>query len=224
MEIIQVLFILTIFLLICYGLFHMQKRHVSFGKRVLLALAVGIIFGLVIQFVYGTDASIVKHSMDWINITGAGFVSLLQMLVIPIVFIAILRAFTSSKFTNGFGKIGGLSIGFLVGTVVIAGAIGIASAWIFNLDGMEIVQGQEETEAISSLENRAGDVESQTLPDMIISMIPKNIFEDLTQDRDTSVIAVVIFSIIVGIAFMGVRREQPDQAEKFATGVESIFT
>lgn len=223
MNTLQVILILVLFLLICYGLFRMQKRHITFGKRVLLALAIGIAFGLVIQMIYGTDATIVEQSMNWINIAGAGFVSLLQMLVIPIVFIAILRAFTNSTFTNGFGKIGGLSIGILVGTVVIAGAIGIASAWLFNLDGMEITQGQEEAEAISNIEAQTGDVEDQTLPDMIISMIPSNIFEDFSQGRDTSVIAVVLFTIIAGIAFMGVKRKQPDQAEIFATGVESIF-
>src|SRR5699024_73248 len=152
----------------------------------LLALTVGIIFGLIIQFIYGTDSSIVRYAMDWIGIAGNGFVSLLQMLVIPLVFFAILRAFTSSTFTKGFGKIGGLSIGFLVGTVVIAGAIGIASAWMFDLGGMNLTEGQEETEAIASLEDRASDVEDQTLPDMITSMIPSNIFEDFTQARDTS--------------------------------------
>src|SRR5699024_5944987 len=132
MDVLQVLVILAVFLLFCYGIFNMQRRHVTFGKRVLLALTVGIIFGLIIQFIYGTDSSIVRHAMDWIGIAGNGFVSLLQMLVIPLVFFAILRAFTSSTFTKGFGKIGGLSIGFLVGTVVIAGAIGIASAWMFD--------------------------------------------------------------------------------------------
>lgn len=224
MEGLQVLLILAVFLFICYGLFSMQKRHVTFGKRVLLALVVGIAFGLVIQMIYGINTEIVDISMDWINIAGNGFVSLLQMLVIPLVFFAILRAFTSSTFTEGFGKISGLSIGFLVGTVVIAGAIGIASAWAFNLGGLDITQGQEETEAIADLEDQAGDVEDQTLPDMITSMIPSNIFEDFTQDRDTSVIAVVIFSVITGIAYMGVRRKQPEQAEKFAAGVEAIFT
>src|SRR5699024_4213710 len=71
---------------------------------------------------------VVENAMDWISIVADGFVSLLQVLIIPIVFIAILRAFTNSKFTEGFGKIGGLSIGFLVGTVIIAGAIGVLSA------------------------------------------------------------------------------------------------
>src|SRR5699024_5354325 len=70
----------------------------------------------------------------------------------------------------------------------------------------------------------AGEVEDESIPSMIVSMIPSNIFEDLSQSRDTSVISVVIFSIITGIAFMGVKRKQPDQAEKFASGVEAVFS
>lgn len=98
METLHVLIILAVFLFICYGLFKMQKKHVSFGKRVMLALAVGIVFGLIIQSLYGPFSNIVVNSMDWINIAGFGFVSLLQMLIMPLVFFAILRAFTNSKF------------------------------------------------------------------------------------------------------------------------------
>src|SRR5699024_12510197 len=76
----------------------------------------------------------------------------------------------------------------------------------------------------SNMEESAGEVEDESIPSMIVSMIPSNIFEDLSQSRDTSVISVVIFSIITGIAFMGVKRKQPDQAEKFASGVEAVFS
>src|SRR5699024_11605226 len=76
-----------------------------------------------------------------------------------------------------------------------------------DLDGMELTETQEETEAIANMEESAGEVEDESIPSMIVSMIPSNIFEDLSQSRDTSVISVVIFSIITGIAFMGVKRK-----------------
>src|SRR5699024_8544813 len=202
----------------------MQRKFFSFGKRVLLALAAGIVFGLVLQYAYGPTSDIIATSSDWINIVGSGFVSLLQMLIMPLVFFAILRTFTNSGFTDGFGKIGGLVIGILVGTVAIAGAIGIFSAGIFQLEGIELTEGDAESSAILGVEERLGDLEGQSMPDMILSMIPKNVFLDFTGDRATSVIAVVLFSVIVGIAYMGVRRKQPDQAELFGKGVEAIFT
>src|SRR5699024_12139386 len=106
----------------------------------------------------------------------------------------------------------------------IACTIGVLSAGVFQLDGMELTETQEETEAIANMEESAGEVEDESIPSMIVSMIPSNIFEDLSQSTDTSVISVVIFSIITGIAFMGVKRKQPDQAEKFASGVEAVFS
>lgn len=224
MDVFHVLLIIVLFLAICAGLLYMQKKFVSFGKRVLLALAAGIVFGLVLQYAYGTTSDVIATSSDWINIVGSGFVSLLQMLIMPLVFFAILKTFTDSKLTDGFGKIGGISIGILVGTVAIAGAIGVLSAGVFQLEGIELTEGEAETSAILGIEDRMEGLEGQSMPDMILSMIPKNVFLDFTGDRATSVIAVVLFSVIVGMAFMGVRRKQPDQAAMFARGVEAIFT
>src|SRR5699024_626451 len=71
-------------------------------------------------------------------------------------------------------------------------------------------------------EESAEEIEGATLPTMIRNMIPENVSLDFTKDRSTSVIAVVIFSVIVGTGYMGVRRKEPEQAEKFASGVEVI--
>src|SRR5690625_7444058 len=45
----------------------------------------------------------------------------------------------------------------------------------------------------------------------------------MTGDRPTSVIAVVIFSMIVGIAVLGLRRKDPEQAKTFINIVNSIY-
>lgn len=224
MELFHVLLIIALFLLMCSGLFYMQKKHVSFGKRVSLALVVGIVFGLILQYAYGTGSEIIAVSSEWINIVGSGFVSLLKMLIMPLVFFAVLRAFTNSKFSEGFGKISGLVVGILVGTVAVAAAVGIFSAGIFQLEGMDISQGEAETAAILGNDEALKGLEDQSMPDMILAMIPSNIFSDLTGASPTSVISVVIFSVIAGMAFMGVRRKNPEQAKVFGGLVESIFT
>lgn len=224
MEILHVLLIIAMFLLFCAGLFYMQKKFVSFGKRVSLALVVGIVFGLILQFAYGPSSQVITRASDWINIVGSGFVSLLKTLIMPLVFFAILRAFTNSKFSDGFGKIGGLVVGFLVGTVAIAATVGIFSAGVFQLEGMDLSKGEAESAAILGNDESLNDLEDKSMPDMILSMIPSNIFSDLTGASSTSVISVVIFSVIAGMAFMGVRRKQPEQAKVFGGLVESIFT
>src|SRR5699024_5284576 len=42
-------------------------------------------------------------------------------------------------------------------------------------------------------------------------------------DRPTSIIAVVIFSMIVGIAVLGLRRKDPEQAETFTKIINSLY-
>ncbi|EGQ26434.1 DAACS family dicarboxylate/amino acid:sodium (Na+) symporter [Sporosarcina newyorkensis 2681] len=224
MEAFHISLIIMIFVLLCAALFYMQKKFVSFSKRVMLALVVGIVYGLAIQFIYGQTSFIISESAEWINIVGNGFISLLRMLVIPLVFFAILSAFTKSKLANDFGKIGGLVNGMLAGTVAIAAAVGIFSAGIFGLEGMEITQGEAESVAIESHGQKLDDLNAMSVPEKVVSMLPMNIFYDLTEARSTSVISVVIFASILGMAFMGVKRKEPKQAEMFASIVEAIFT
>ncbi len=202
----------------------MQKKYVSFSKRVFSALGIGIVFGLILQFTYGPTSDVIKQSVDWINIAGNGYVQLLKMVVMPLVFLAILSAFTKAKLSNDLGKIGGLVIGLLVGTTAIAAAVGIASSLSFNLGEMELTQGDAESAAIEQTGERLGDIENMTMPEKIVSLLPGNIFLDLTGARPTSTISVVIFAAILGIAFLGVKRKKPAQAELFEKITESLFT
>lgn len=73
------------------------------------------------------------------------------------------------------------------------------------------------------IEEKYNTMEQKTMPQRVLNFIPSNIFLDMTGQRPTSVIAVVIFSFLVGIATLGVRRKQPEQAELFVRMVDSIF-
>lgn len=212
-----------IFMLIFIGgLYAMQKKHVSFSKRVFVGLGIGIVFGLILQFVYGAKSDVLKDSIEWYNIVGKGYVKLLQMIVMPLVFISIVAAFTKMKLANNIGKISSLIIGLLVGTTAIAAAIGIASTFAFHLDGSQFQQGEAESARIEQVEQRLGDIQNMTLPAKILELLPANPFLDLTGERATSTIAVVIFSAIIGIAYLGVKKKSPEQAELFAKIVDAL--
>ncbi|MEH7455007.1 L-cystine transporter, partial [Gottfriedia acidiceleris] len=45
----------VILLVLMYGLYFMQKKHVSFSKRVFTGLGLGLIFGYIIHLIYGTE-------------------------------------------------------------------------------------------------------------------------------------------------------------------------
>ncbi|AIW36782.1 L-cystine transporter [Bacillus velezensis] len=212
-----------IMLLLIAGLFVMQKKHVSFSKRVFTALGLGIVFGFALQLIYGPASHIVTQTADWFNIAGGGYVKLLQMIVMPLVFISILGAFTKLKLTHNIGKISGLIIGILIATTAIAAAVGIASALSFDLKAVHIDQGSTELSRGQELQQKSEDMTAKTLPQQIVELLPGNPFLDFTGARPTSTIGVVIFAAFLGIAFLGVKRKQPEHAATFSGIVDAVY-
>ncbi|MEQ5997948.1 L-cystine transporter [Bacillus amyloliquefaciens] len=212
-----------IMLLLIAGLFVMQKKHVSFSKRVFTALGLGIVFGFALQLIYGPASHIVTQTADWFNIAGGGYVKLLQMIVMPLVFISILGAFTKLKLTHNIGKISGLIIGILIATTAIAAAVGIASALSFDLKAVHIDQGSTELSRGQELQRKSEDMTAKTLPQQIVELLPGNPFLDFTGARPTSTIGVVIFAAFLGIAFLGVKRKQPEHAATFSGIVDAVY-
>lgn len=215
---------IVIMVILLAVLVYMQKKHVSFTKRVFTALGIGIVFGLFLQYVYEPQSKAVTEAVDWFSIVGSGYVKFLQMIVMPLVFISIVSAFTRLKLTTNIGKIAILIIGILLGTTAIAAAVGIASANIFHLEAVQIQQGDAELERADQLKETYGTVDGKTMPQQILELIPSNPFLDFTGARPTSTISVVIFAAFIGIAFLGVRRKQPEHAEFFGKIVDTFYS
>ena len=101
----QTTLIVLIAVAILAGMAYLHKKNWGFTKLVFLSLVVGIVFGVSIQLMFGAKNEIVKNSIDWISIVGDGYVSLLQMLVIPLIFVSLVGAFTQLKMTTKIRKI-----------------------------------------------------------------------------------------------------------------------
>lgn len=90
----------------------MAKKHVSFPKRVFTALGIGIVYGIVLHLSYGVDSNILTQTTDWFSIVGDGYVALLQMIVMPLIFISIVSAFSKIEIGDKFAKIGSYIFAF----------------------------------------------------------------------------------------------------------------
>ncbi|MBU5585029.1 cation:dicarboxylase symporter family transporter, partial [Enterococcus sp. S181_ASV_20] len=74
-----------VFVALLVAFYQMQKRHVKFSNRVFAGLGAGIVFGGVLQLLLGNGSKVISQAMEWIGIVGNGYISLLQMLVMPLV-------------------------------------------------------------------------------------------------------------------------------------------
>ncbi|KAB8127233.1 L-cystine transporter [Gracilibacillus oryzae] len=223
METVWILVNIAIMLAFIGILFYMQKKYVSFSKRVFAGLGLGILLGAFLQIVFSADSNIVSVTTDWYNILGRGYVRLLMMIVIPLILVSIIQSIINLEKSSDLGKMSAWIIGTLVATAMIAALVGITSASIFDLNADQIEMGQEEEERGLALEERLGSVEGMSTPQKILEFIPANPFLDMTGQRATSTIAVVIFSVIVGIAVLGVRKKQPEHAERFVGMINAIY-
>lgn len=201
----------------------MQKKYISFSKRVFTGLGLGIVLGGILQAVYGTDSEVLSVTTDWYHIVGQGYIRLLMMIVVPLVMVSIIQSIINLEKTSELGKMSAWIIGILISTAMVAALVGIGSAALFDLNADQIEVGQAEENRGEMLESTLVNVEDTSAPGKILSFIPSNIFLDMTGDRPTSVIAVVIFSMIVGIAVLGLRRKDPEQAEVFTKIVNSVY-
>ncbi|HCY7419193.1 TPA: L-cystine transporter [Staphylococcus aureus] len=213
--------VLVIFIVILHM---MARKHISFAKRVFTALGIGIVFGVLLHLVYGTHSNVITSTSDWFNIVGQGYVALLQMIVMPLIFISIVAAFTKIQIGEKFAKIGSLIFIFLIGTVTIAAIVGVVYALVFGLDASTINLGNAEQARGSEISKQAKDLTAHTLPQQILELLPKNPFLDFTGQRATSTIAVVIFASFIGFAYLRVARKQPDHGELLKRAIDAIYS
>lgn len=204
-------------------LYRMNQKGVSFSKRVFTALGFGVGLGFILQIAYGPNSAVLATSVPWFNLIGVGYVKLLQMIVMPLVFISILTAFTKVTIGHSFGKMASSILGILIGTTAIAAVIGITVTLLFGLDASEIVQGEAELSSGISIEERSETVVDRALPEQILDLLPANPFLDLTGARSTSTIAVVIFAAFLGFAYLTVVRKEPEHAAIIKKGIDAVY-
>ncbi len=201
----------------------LKNRGMNFTPRVFIALGLGIALGAGIQLALDLGSEAATTALDWMSLVGQGYISLLKMLVMPLVFVAIVGAFTRTESTKNLGRIGAVVLAVLLGTVAVAALAGWASTAFTGLAGASFTDASVDASKMDSLQTRQDQVSDLTIPQELLSFIPTNIFADLAGTRATSTIAVVVFSAIVGIAYLKLRDKDSDQAAFFKQLIDSLY-
>jgi len=198
-----------------------RRPAFSLAQQILAGLGAGMLFGFALQFAYSGNPDAIAGTLEWTNVIGSSYVNLLRMIIMPLVLVMMIAAVVRMREVAALGKIGGLVIGILIGTTMIAALVGISMANIFGLTADGLTEGARELARADVLLARQETVESLGLADMLVRFIPSNIFYDLTGARPTSIIAVVIFGILFGIAALLVSREEPERADAISGFIDN---
>ncbi|HHF2135787.1 TPA: L-cystine transporter [Haemophilus influenzae] len=211
---------LAIFIAFLLLLAQLYRKTEKLGQTVFIGLLLGLLFGAVLQSAF--EKPLLDKTLDWINVVSNGYVRLLQMIVMPLVFVSILSAIARINQTRSLGKVSVGVLSILLITTAVSAAIGIAMVHLFDVSAAGLIVGDRELAAQGKVLDKAGQVSNLTVPAMLVSFIPKNPFADLTGANPTSIISVVIFSALLGVAALSLGKEDQALGERIAQGVETL--
>ena len=175
-----------------------MKKLLSNYKSTIILLA-GIIIGAIIGLIFKEKATVLSPFGDI-------FLNLLLVAIVPLIFLNITTTISKMKQPKRLGKIIISIIAVFVATSIIAVLIGFASTYFIKLvnpeDGMQIKATLEEVE-------QSEDEDEMTITERTVNLVTVNDFSKLLSKDN--IIALLIFSIIVGIAI----NMSKEKGEKF---------
>ena len=162
---------------------------------------------------------------DWIGIIGSVYVKLLQMIAVPLIFVCVLLAFTKIEIKTNVLKVGLSIIGTLIVTAGIAGMVGIATGYFSGIDGNSFNISQTALHSANELQKSyvSGGDQTLTMAQKIIAIFPSNPFFDLTGQRASATLGVVIFAFFLGIAYLKIKDKKVKEAQLFKDILDSAY-
>lgn len=181
------------------------KAVKNLGLWIIIAMAIGVVVGIVM----GPEASMFKPLGDL-------FIQLIKMLVVPLVLVSIISGAAALGETKSAGKIGFISIGFMLVTTAISIIVALILGEMFQ-PGASIDQS-----TVASLAEGYNAVE-QSAPqpmgfwDTVIGMIPANPIAALTEGN---ILQIIIFGLFFGFGVSALEREK---RTKISNGLNMIL-
>ena len=189
-----------------------SKTGENTSRKIFLGLCVGVLYGVSLQVFYGIGTEALTGTLEWTDIIATGYLNLLKMITIPVIFVTMIAGVFRLKNISSLGKISGLILGILFTTAIISSAVAVGTASIFDLSAVGLNMGDREIATGTYFTSRIVEVSNVTVPSLITDYIPRNIFSDFTAARPLAVLAVIVFSIILGAAIRKAKDENPDSS------------
>ncbi len=184
----QTLVWVALLLLAFWLLVRLKKAGKSFSLRMMVALGLGLALGLSLQWLEGMPqeaSTALRETATWYGLFGRGFVALIRMLVIPLVFVSIVKVVLDHSGEEYLSKVAVRGVFWLLATTGIAALVGIALANLFGLGQGTMYQA-----------GKAALREQTNLVNILVNQIPANIVSAISGNN---VVGLVIFSALLGI-------------------------
>ena len=177
--------------------------------KVLIGMFMGITVGILIGPTTGWfEAATATTVGNWLALPGQLFLTLIQMIVMPLIFASVVRGLTSSESFEQLRKMGISVVLYFIATTTVAITIGLTVAQLIKpglfVDGSSLKQVTSAA-ASGSVPQAASVPSLAELPAKLVTLLPSN---PLTSMVEGQMLQVVIFAIVIGIALVMMKAEQ----------------
>lgn len=187
-----------------------KVKKISLGNWMIIGMVLGFLVGLILNF-YVTDPFIKNIILidNVFYLGGTGFIRLMKMLVVPLVFFSIVVGVASISDIKKIGTIGGRTILIYLLTTAIAVSLALLIAGVIKpgigLNMVGLAHANVTTNA--------------TATDTLLNMIPDNPFSSLANG---DMLPVIIFGVLIGI-ILAKLREKTDVVNEFFNQANTIM-
>lgn len=176
-----------------------ETKKMGLTTKIFIGLIGGLVLGVILNLFVPHSSFRDAVLVDGIfYVIGNGFIRLMKMLVVPLVFCSLVCGSSAIGDTKSLGKVGGKTIVFYLLTTALAVTVAITVATVVR-PGVGLDMSSIETGETAVAEN-------VSVADTILNIIPENPIGALA---DGTMLQIILFALLIGVllAKMGERTE-----------------
>ncbi|GGF33653.1 dicarboxylate/amino acid:cation symporter [Echinicola rosea] len=197
-------------------------KKIPLHTQIIIGLVLGLVFGLI---VIKTQIS-PDFTVDFIKPIGTIFINALKMIAVPLVLASLIVGVSNLGDITKLGRIGGKTIGAYMMTTVIAVTVGLLLVNIFA-PGKSLPPETRENlmtlydDVVGDKTNQAAELAEQSPLKPLVDIVPQNVF--LATTDNGSMLQVVFFAILVGIALLEIPKSKASPVIAFFDGLNDVI-
>lgn len=195
-------------------------KKVSFSKRMMIGLGLGLLLGIGIDLI-GTNSALYQDYARveisvWYALIGSGFIRLIQLLAVPVVFLSIIKVMVDVD-ASRIKKLTSKTFIMLLGTTAISALVGILVVNILNLQGSNFAAGLSESQI-----QRMSGIAAQSFPEFFLNLIPNNMLAVMS--NNSSIVSVVIIGALIATSIRFLNNKKPEAVKPLNDVLDSLRT
>jgi len=189
-------------------------------------ILIGMILGLIVGLISIESSGLSGFVVDFVKPIGTIFIRGLKMIAVPLVLASLIVGVANIGDISKLSRMGGKTLGIFIVTTIISITIGLGVVAVLQ-PGSKL-SDDTRTSLLAEFNKNAegkidfaGAIRERGPLEPLVNMVPDNIFMSAT--NNSSMLQVVFFAILVGIALLQVPKESGSTVLHFFNGINDVI-